>query len=130
MIDGHGRTCIALHLQVYRLVAIVVLCERRGVRQDHLSCGHRRRRPAAALPSETAVDAMCRRPPASNHPLFSLPNVILTQHTAGPTLLSRRIHALAFWSLSCSVNDAFAPFSYVLKLFERGAGLLESPRGG
>src|SRR5207249_1859730 len=31
------------------------------------------------------LDVMVEEPPARNHPLFSLPNVTLTPHSAGPT---------------------------------------------
>jgi len=31
------------------------------------------------------LDVMVQEPPASNHPLFSLPNITLTPHSAGPT---------------------------------------------
>src|SRR5215475_2960494 len=31
------------------------------------------------------LDVMVEEPPAANHPLFSLPNVTLTPHSAGPT---------------------------------------------
>jgi phosphoglycerate dehydrogenase-like enzyme len=31
------------------------------------------------------LDVMVEEPPASNHPLFSLPNVTLSPHSAGPT---------------------------------------------
>ena len=31
------------------------------------------------------LDVMVQEPPAANHPLFSLPNVTLTPHSAGPT---------------------------------------------
>ena len=31
------------------------------------------------------LDVMLDEPPAANHPLFSLPNVTLTPHSAGPT---------------------------------------------
>jgi D-3-phosphoglycerate dehydrogenase len=31
------------------------------------------------------LDVLVDEPPAKNHPLFSLPNVTLTPHTAGPT---------------------------------------------
>jgi len=42
-----------------------------------------------ALTSKTiaaaGLDVMVQEPPAPNHPLFSLPNVTLTPHSAGPT---------------------------------------------
>jgi phosphoglycerate dehydrogenase-like enzyme len=31
------------------------------------------------------LDVMTEEPPKENHPLFSLPNVTLTPHSAGPT---------------------------------------------
>ena len=31
------------------------------------------------------LDVMLEEPPKKNHPLFSLPNVTLTPHSAGPT---------------------------------------------
>jgi len=31
------------------------------------------------------LDVMVEEPPAQNHPLFSLPNVTLSPHSAGPT---------------------------------------------
>src|SRR5439155_4306550 len=31
------------------------------------------------------LDVMVEKPPKKNHPLFSLPNVTLTPHSAGPT---------------------------------------------
>ena len=35
--------------------------------------------------SDSVVDVMTEEPPRKNHPLFSLPNVTLTPHSAGPT---------------------------------------------
>jgi phosphoglycerate dehydrogenase-like enzyme len=31
------------------------------------------------------LDVMTEEPPAANHPLFSLDNILITPHTAGPT---------------------------------------------
>jgi len=79
--DSTRRMLGARELQMMKRSAIVVnTCRGPVIDEDAL---HR------ALSDGTiagaGLDVMVEEPPASNHPLFALPNVTLTPHSAGPT---------------------------------------------